>query len=263
MKNICFMLIDPPSLWEDDISETLSFLQSCGYEGVELNLTTELIGRLDEIEHSVNHLGLIVPSFLTGAVYSEGLCLSSSDGDIRARTIDRLITYVDIARRFQSILVVGLLQGFRSDEPDEDIANARIIECMKEVGEEADRSGVDIVIEPVNHLQVGFNHSVDEVQRLVHHIGSTSIKPMVDTIHMNIEETSLIQPIFKCGQSLRHVHLCESNGGLPGFGHIDFPEVLGALKKIDYRYHASVKVYRKAGIKEAAEHSMSYFKPLL
>ena len=51
MKNICFMLIDPPSLWEDDISETLSFLQSCGYEGVELNLTTELIGRLDEIEH--------------------------------------------------------------------------------------------------------------------------------------------------------------------------------------------------------------------
>jgi sugar phosphate isomerase/epimerase len=263
MINLCFMLIDPPSSWDEDIEKTLSFIKSCGYGSVELNLTSEVITHLDEIEQSINCLGLSVPSFLTGSAYGDGLCLSSPNQEVRDQTINRLISYIDIARRFQSILVVGLLQGLRTDEPDEDIANMRIVEALKQVGEEADMAGVDIVIEPVNHLQVGFNHSVGEVQKLIGDIDSPAIKPMVDTIHMNIEETSVIKPIYDCGDQLRHVHLCESNGGIPGTGHIDFKAVIDTLRKIDYGYYASVKVYRKSGVKEAAMKSMTYFNPML
>ena len=58
---------------------------------------------------------------------------------------------------------------------------------------------------------------------------------MLDTIHMNIEERSLTEPIYRCGESLGHVHLCESNGGVFGRGHIDFKSVLQALKSVGYQ----------------------------
>ena len=61
--------------------------------------------------------------------------------------------------------------------------------------------GVEIVIEPVNHLQVGFNNSLAEVQRLIAEIDVPVFKPMLDTIHMNIEETSL----DRAGLPLREV----------------------------------------------------------
>jgi len=118
------------------------------------------------------------------------------------------------------------------------------------------------VVEPVNHLQVGFNNGVSEVRQLIRIVNSPALKPMVDTIHMNIEERSLIQPILDCGSELRHVHLCESNGSLFGTGHIDFAAVLKALDVISYAGFASVKVYRGATLEEAARSSMDYLRRL-
>ena len=88
------------------------------------------------------------------------------------------------------------------------------------------------------------------------------MKLMVDTVHMNIEERSLVQPILDCGQQLRHVHLCESNGALFGTGHIDFAAVLRALHSIGYNWFGSVKVYRKAPWEEAARSSIDYLKEI-
>ena len=186
--------------------------------------------------------------------------MNSPDLDIRQKTVDLLIGYLDIARRFNAILVFGLLQGLQSDESDPDIANERIIAGLRAVGEEAVQKGVEMVVEPVNHLQVGFNNSVSEVRHLIQQIGSPALRPMVDTIHMNIEETSLTQPIYDCGEELRHVHLCESNGAVLGSGHIDFGAVLKALGDIAYDGFASVKVYRKATLEEAAVSSMGYLR---
>ena len=262
MDHLSFLMIDPPSRWGGGIDETFRMLRATGYEGVELNLTPELAGRLDEIDRAARVNDLPVVSLLTGAAYEEGLCLSAPAESVRERTVARLRENLETAERFNAILVVGLLQGLRSDEPDPEAANERIVACLRILGRDAEAKGIDIVIEPVNHLQVGFNHSVGEVLDLIRAIGSSAFHPMVDTIHMNIEETSLVQPIHACGAGLRHVHLCESHGGLPGTGRIDFADVLGALDDIDYPHFASVKVYRKAGLREAAEKSMKFFRGL-
>ena len=83
---------------------------------------------------------------------------------------------------------------------------------------------------------------------------------MVDTIHLNIEERSLTQPILDCGPALRHVHLCENNGALFGTGHIDFAAVGRALNQIGYDGFASVKVYRHPDLQTAARESIDYLR---
>ena len=260
MIHYSYMVIDTHSLFQAELSEAFDLVKSCGYEGVELNLFPGLAADSPRLEQALATSGLTLPSLLTGAAYSDGLCLSSADSGVRQAAVSYLKDCIELAQRFQAILVVGLLQGLRSDEPDPVIANGRIVAALQEVGVAAQRQGVELVIEPVNHLQVGFNNSVAEVRQLIEAIGSPAFKPMVDTIHMNIEDTSLTQPIYDCGGELRHVHLCESNGSAFGSGHIDFGAVLKALGDIDYDGFASVKVYRDATLEEAAVASMEYLR---
>lgn len=248
--------------FEQRVRETLALLKECGYAGVEVNLTHSPALDLDRLEQWLDELDLVIPSFLTGEAYGQGLCLSSPDPSIRRKTVDRLVGFLDVARRFRAILVVGLLQGLLGDEPDVAAAQARIRGGLRQVAGQAEANGVEVVVEPVNHLQVGFNNSVAEVRRLIAEVGSPALKPMVDTIHMNVEEQSLVEPILECGSSLRHVHLCESNGSLLGSGHLDFAAVLGTLDRIGYDGFASVKVYRGASLEDAAPHSLHYLRRL-
>lgn len=263
MYRFSYMLIDSAALLATDYEALFAFLADCGYEGVELNLTPPLIDAMDRLESALDAHGLAVSGLLTGTAYNEGLCLSVPDAAVRQRTVDRLIGYLPLAQRLDAILVVGLLQGFLSDESDTAVANDRIAEGLGEVCKAATEQGVQLVIEPINHLQVGFNNSVAEVRQMAARIGSPALGPMVDTIHMNIEETSLIQPIYDCGADLRHVHLCESDGGPLAGGHIDFKSVLEALDRIGYDGFAAVKVYRKAGVRASAQQGLEYLRQLL
>jgi sugar phosphate isomerase/epimerase len=173
-----------------------------------------------------------------------------------------LISFLEVAQRLDAILVVGLLQGLRNDEPDAQVANGRIVECLRDVGVAAQEKGVEIVLEPVNHLQVGFNNSVQEALEIVRRVGSPAIKPMVDTLHMHIEERSPIQSVMDVGKNLRHVHLCESNGGLFGSGNADLQGIFRALKSIEYRYFVSVKIYRGRDWRTSASSAMEYLAAL-
>jgi sugar phosphate isomerase/epimerase len=58
---------------------------------------------------------------------------------------------------------------------------------------------------------------------------------MADTFHMNVEERSISGSILAFGDLLNHVHLSDSNRLAPGLGHIDFAEVLQALREVGYR----------------------------
>ncbi len=237
-----------------------SLLAECGYQGVELNLTQPLGIEQDSLERMLKSSGLVVPSFMTGEAYHDGLCLSSPHPEVRSAAVQLLISHIEVAERFGSLLVLGQLRGRLTDEPDADLAEERIVAGLKQVAEQAERRGVEFVIEPVNHLQVGFHNTLADVLRLIDKVGSSAMKPMVDTVHMNIEETSLTEPIRACSASLRHIHVCESNGGLLGSGHVDFSSVFSALEEIGYEGFASVKVYRNSTFEQAARSSLAFLQ---
>ena len=177
---------------------------------------------------------------------------------MRQRAVDRLLEYVGHTARLGAVLVVGLMQGLRTDEPDEGEANRRIADCLRPVAGVAAERGTVVVLEPVNHLQVGFNHTAKEAAAMVGRVGSPGLGYMLDTIHLNIEERSILDTIRVHGRRIRHFHLCETNGGPFGTGNLDFPGVLRALDDAGYTHFASVKIYRKVGWEAAAKGAMTF-----
>src|SRR5215469_8488916 len=155
----------------------LSLLKGFGYEGVELNMTGWLLNNLNALESLLDKSQLRLPSFLTGEAYFDGLCLTSPDPRIRERTMARLLQCVEAARRLRCLFVVGMLQGTARDEPNAEVAQQRIVDGLRVVAAAAEQKNVQFVIEPVNHLQVGFNNSVGDVRQLIRTIGSPAIRP--------------------------------------------------------------------------------------
>jgi sugar phosphate isomerase/epimerase len=259
LVKISFLFYEPIATLAE-LDRRMARLAALGYQGVELSARHPPDYPVAEIMALSRKHRLPVVSFLSGWSYAnERLCLSSPDDGVRDRAVGRLIDYVGEAAALGAVLVVGLMQGLRSDEPDEISANERIADCLGPVAREAARRGVRVVLEPVNHLQVGFNHTAGEAAAMVARVGSPGLGYMLDTIHMNIEERSLLDTIRSHGPKIGHFHLCETNGGPFGSGNLDFPRVLAALRDSGYDRYASVKIYRKVASWEEAARSAAEF----
>lgn len=243
-----FILCDPVESFGnlEDFAAVLRCLKQLGFDGVEFNLTSAALASSEALLQLVKEIELPIVSFLTGANYfGRGLCLSSPHPDVRQNAIETLCQFTSTAAQFGALLVVGQMQGLRSDEPDRHVAEERIEDALRQVAAAAEQNGATVVVEPVNHLQCGFHNTLQAVLQLSRRIGSPRLKPMLDSFHINIEEQGQIEPILRAGSDLAHYHLCESNGGLLGSGHIDVASICEALDSIRYQGYVSVKVFRE------------------
>ncbi|HEY2251676.1 MAG TPA: sugar phosphate isomerase/epimerase family protein [Planctomycetaceae bacterium] len=260
---LSFLVYEPiPDLAE--LSRRMERLADWGYQGIELSASYPPPYSADDLLALSQRHKMPVVSFLSGWSYgNEKLCLASPDAGVRERAVERLSSYVDYAAPLRAVVVVGLMQGLRSDESDGVVAAGRITECLRSLTDHAVAKGTTLVLEPVNHLQVGFHHTASEAAALVARVGSPGLGYMLDTIHMHIEERSVRQTILQHARHIRHFHLCESNGGAFGSGAIDFPDCLDALHEGGYKHFISIKIYRQLGWEEAAQTAAERILPLL
>jgi D-psicose/D-tagatose/L-ribulose 3-epimerase len=260
---LSFLFYEPiPDLAE--LSRRMARLKELGYEGVELSAMHPPPYSPEQLAEVSRRHSLPVVSFLSGWSYAhEQLCLASKHPDVRMQATRRMESYIEYASHLDALVVIGLMQGLRSDEPDGAIAAERITACLREAAEFAVKKKGLLVLEPVNHLQVGFHHTAAEAAAIVSRVGSPGLSYMLDTIHLHIEERSAIDTIRAHGSTIRHFHLCESNGGAFGSGSIDFPATIRALRESSYGGFISVKIYRHLGWEEAARTAAERIRPLL
>jgi D-psicose/D-tagatose/L-ribulose 3-epimerase len=245
------------------LDERMRVVAGCGYAGIELSARHPMPYTAGQVAELAGQHNLDVVSILSGWSYAhERLCLSSRDADVRRRAVARLQEYAAYCGELGCVLVVGLMQGLRSDEPDAALASERIVEGLRAVAAAAHDAGISAVLEPVNHMQVGFHNTADEAADVVARVGSRALGIMLDTLHMNVEERSVLEAIRRHGAQARHFHLCDTNGGPFGTGGLDFAAVLSTLASSGYAGCASVKVYRNACWEDAALHSARFLRDL-
>jgi D-psicose/D-tagatose/L-ribulose 3-epimerase len=240
-----YVLPDPASYRDwDEFDADLACMKKAGYDAVELQIYDP--AQLDEprVRRSLDLAGFSMCAFQSGGTYaSRGNCLCTANDEIRQRTIALLKSFVDLAERWQTLIVFGSLQGRLSDEANRAVGSERIRAAIDEIGRYATDRGVTIAFEPVQHGEVGFHNTIAEVAKLVRGLNLSGVRMMIDTFHMNIEEHDMLAPISPIRDILAHVHLCETNRGVLGDGHWPTAAFLGELKRLDYAGFCSVGVY--------------------
>jgi sugar phosphate isomerase/epimerase len=239
-------VLPDPSSYDDwsDFEGDLKCVKDAGYDAVELQITDPAHFNETRVRVSLEAAGLPLCAFQTGGTYaSRGNCLCTADAPVRNRTIELLKSFVELAAKWKSTIVFGSLQGRLSNEPNREIGAERIRAAIKDVGRFASELGATLAFEPVQHGEVGFNNTIDEVAHLVRSLNMPGVRMMIDTFHMNIEERDLLTPISPIRDILAHVHLSETNRDVLGEGHWPTAIFLAELKRLDYHGYCSVGVY--------------------
>jgi D-psicose/D-tagatose/L-ribulose 3-epimerase len=205
-----------------------------GFDGVE-------IARFDfsgfpaaEIRRACEREGLatIFCSALTG-----DLSLVSQDDNVRRRAREFLLAGIETAASIGADTFVGPFcspVGYHTGARRTDDEWKRAVDGLQSLTSTLDQYGVTLANEPLNRFETHFLNLTQDAVRLCEEVGHERIGILFDTFHANIEEKSAGAALAGAGRRLKHIHACENDRGIPGSGHIQWPEIFAALERARY-----------------------------
>lgn len=111
----------------------------------------------------------------------------------------------------------------------------RSIRNMRSLAKTAEDCDVTLGMEVLNRYEGYIINTCEECQAYIDAVGSSHVKIMLDTFHMNIEEDNIGAAIRRAGPDLCHLHLGEQNRKVPGKGSLPWQEIGQALRDINYQ----------------------------
>ncbi len=111
----------------------------------------------------------------------------------------------------------------------------RSVQNMKKIARYAEEYDVTLGMECLNRFEGYLLNTCEEALAYVDAVGSSHVKVMLDTFHMNVEEDNLGAAIRQAGSRLGHFHIGERNRQVPGRGTMPWAEIGQALRDIGYQ----------------------------
>jgi sugar phosphate isomerase/epimerase len=256
----------PLALCSGAFSERLSKAARYGYDGVELLIARPQLLDANDIRQQVNACGLDIAAIATGALYrAEGLTLLCHDPNTSRRAADRLEELVVFAADAGVPLVtIGAFRGWLSWAGGA-AAREQLLRLLASAASVAHERGVRLVLEPLNRYESDVCNNVQETLAFIEEAGQESLGLLLDTFHMNIEESDMTEAIRQGENSSRlwHVHVGDSNRRPPGQGHLDFGTLLRTMADVGYCGFLSAELLGGADPDLAAEATIQHLRPLL
>ncbi len=254
-----------PLLFAGRLAEGLDALPGSGFTAVEISLRQANDLDVPWLDVHLAELGLAVSAFATGRMCLEdSLCLSDTNPIVRKQLFERLVGVIQLAAHFNASVIIGGVRGKLSGDADQRSDQRKsAIETLRGCAVVAEASGVNLLVEPINRYETNFINSAQDGIELIRVIGQPGIKLLLDTFHMNIEETDPCATIRSASRLLGYVHFADSNRQAPGLGHIKFPAILDALKDIEYQGFITAEILPLPDDSRALGRAGEYISTLL
>ncbi|MCD8243446.1 MAG: sugar phosphate isomerase/epimerase, partial [Parabacteroides sp.] len=165
--------------------------------------------------------------------------ISSEDAGVRRQGVLYIKKCIDIASALHSPLLSGPMYSAtgkaRLLAPSEKNQQwSWAVENMKECAAYASDKGVKLAVETLNRFETDFLNTVDQGLEFLDRIDSQQVGFLLDTFHMNIEETDLPASLRKAGSKIFNFHACSNTRGTPGEDHINWQGIVAALREVKY-----------------------------
>lgn len=242
--------------------ESIGCIAEYGFDGIEVMTGNLKRSNARTIKKTARSYDLDIIAVASGFIYFQhGLSFTHHIEKVRKSAVNKTKECVEFANNLGAKYVsIGLVRGQTSNRIQFNVAWKYLVESIQECGKFASLKEVILAVEPENRYETDYVHTVDEGLRLIQEVGLESVQLMVDTFHMNIEEQSIGEAIKKAGEKLVHVHIADSNRLAPGMGHIDFTEVIGALRDIGYDGYLGLEILLKPTLESAIQKGIQHIK---
>jgi D-psicose/D-tagatose/L-ribulose 3-epimerase len=209
-------------------------IKDAGFDGIEVPIFDPHAFEARAVGRELDRLGLERTAV---TIVPRGLSLGASDGGLRGRAIEHVRACIAAARDAGIHLLsgpiytpVGHLTGRRRTDDEW----RWVVDSWQQLSRDVNAAQMEIGIEPLNRFETYFLNTIQDAVALCDAIGDPSIGILLDTFHANIEEKSLGDAVRLAVPHLKHLHTCENDRGVPGSGHVEWPEFFAAVAEIGY-----------------------------
>lgn len=163
--------------------------------------------------------------------------MGSADGKIREEALEWYKKAFEVLAGLDIHLIGGALYSywpvdFAAADKAEDWK--RSVEGMQILAPIAAQYDINMGMEVLNRFENHILNTAEEGVAFVKEVGMDNVKVMLDTFHMNIEESSIGDAIRTAGNLLGHFHTGECNRMVPGKGRTPWREIGDALRDVGY-----------------------------
>lgn len=254
----------PVALLAGTFEEKLAKAARFGADGVELMPVDPAQLDASAIRSSLAAHGLQAAAVGSGAVrFASGLALLHADPSTANRAEARLCDLADFAASVGApLLTIG---GFRGHLSAAKARPERLAGILRVAADYAQSRGVRLALEPLNRYEADLLHTAEEGLAFVEQIGHPALGLLLDTYHMNIEESSWAEPFRRlmAAGRLWHVHIGDNNRLPPGRGMVDFRTIVATLREIGYTGYLSAELLAQPDPDSAAQETLAYMRGLL
>ncbi len=236
--------------WGADYCALARKAKKAGFDVLEVgagDLLDMTDAQLEELKATATELGLEISANLGPPKDKD---VSSADPAIREAGVKFLCDIMHQMVKIDCKILIGALYNcwpYDFKDLDKEGLWKRAVEGMQRVGDEADRLGITIALEVLNRFETLLLTDASEGVQFCRDVNRKSVKVLLDTFHMNIEEDDLPAAIRATGEWLAHLHVGEGNRKLPGMGHLDWTAIGSALKDIGFDGMVVMEPFMKAG----------------
>ena len=268
MKVICGFTIPitkyglPPSI--DNILKVMGEVKDAGFDCLEMEIEAgdqEYISRWDEVIARSKEIALKIPSIM-GVAYT----MFSLDAKVQKQTVEQFAQICEMNKRIGSKLVTlcfylppELIPDVRTElykgGPPVEVKvpdgftwqqlRKILVKQLCKCADAAKKRKLDFAVE----LRAGdFLSSIDGLISIFQECRRSNMGVVMDVAHIHATKEYLEMAVLKLGKKyLTLVHLSDNDGTqayhrAPGSGNINFPKVIGMLKKVGYKGNLVVDI---------------------
>jgi len=252
--------ISGPVIYSGNLERHIGKLAELGYDGVEIVLRNPKRLDKNKLSKILKQTNISLSAIATGQAASiDNLTLTGAE----ELAIERIMEQINFAASFNAPVIIGLMKGDLPKDSNKNMIKNWAIDACKKCADFARKKGINLLIEMINRYEANWLNMISEGKDFLAKIDRDNIFLHLDTFHMNIEEVSFQNSILAAKDLIGYVHLADSNRWAPGYGHINFKEILSTLKEISYEGYLSFEALPLPDPDTAAEKGIETIRKIL
>jgi 2-dehydrotetronate isomerase len=162
---------------------------------------------------------------------------------------------IDEALAYASAIGAAYIQvtGGKVDDDRRTRARKTYMKALDHASREAERLGINVVIEPCNRYDVpgNFLNRTDQAAQIITELGRPNVKILLDCYHLQVSEGDLTRRVEKLMPMIGHIQIAAvPTRAEPDEGEVDYKYLLRLIERLGYRGFVAGE-YRARGDVEA------------
>lgn len=237
-------------LWATHVTEEhfplIEKIKKAGFDGVEIPVFEGDAAHYKKLGAHLKSLGLGCTTVTVCGPENNPI---SPDAAIRKAAHDRHKWAIEMTAHMGGENLCGPYHSaigvFSGNGPTDDEKNWGA-DVLRQSAEVAQQHKVTLCCEYLNRFECYFLTTAAQAADLVKKVNHPSFRTMYDSFHANIEEKSPRAGVQAMAGHFGHVHISESDRGVPGTGMVHWDETFAALKEVKYDGWMVIEAFGRA-----------------